>query len=243
MPDGEIVLCDRYNNKLKLLDSSDVLKDSMNLKTMPWDISFVDAHTVILTLPYAKQLKYIEVIPKLKAGRVLQLDKQCLGVHVNRDKVFTTCNNILGGEGEVRILDLNGNLQRRLGVNQDGSFMFSWPLYITASPTEEKIIVSDSFRNTITCMAMDNHIIYQYKDDEMRSPRGLYCDDGDNILVCGQVSDNVKVITAEERKCCELLSSSDGLKKPCSISYREKDEVLIVGCIDSDHMFMFTLGK
>ena len=35
MPTGDIVLCDRNNRKLKLLDSSDILKDSMKLKAPP----------------------------------------------------------------------------------------------------------------------------------------------------------------------------------------------------------------
>ena len=242
MPGGEMVLCDRRNSKLKLLDTSDALKDSMKLKTSPWDISVMDAKTVILTFPDAKQHQYIEVFPQLKPGRVLQLDKECWGVHVTRDKIFTTCVNN-PGEGEVRILDLNGSLQRRVGIKQDGSFMFTYPKYIAISPVEETIIVSDSIRNTITCVAMDNHVIYQYTDHEMKFPRGLYCDDGSNILVCGWDSTNVQVIKAEGNKHHELLSSKDGLKNPHSISYREKDRTLIVGCDGLDHVLLFTLGK
>ena len=240
MPGGEIVLYDHGNSKLKLLDTSDALKDSMTLKTSPWDISVVDAKTVILTIPFAKQLQYIDVFPKMKPGRVLQLDKQCWGVHVTRYKIFTTCCNSLG-EGEVRILDLNGNLQRQLGIRQDGSYIFDWPAYITVSPSDEKIIVSDRMidQNTITCMTMDNHVIYQYTDTEMKDPTGLYCDDGNNVMVCDEGSSNVQVITADGKKHCELLSSRDGLKWPYSISYREKDNTLIVGCNGFDHVLLF----
>ena len=152
-----------------------------------------------------EDVQYIQANPQMKAGRVKQLDKQCLGVHVTRDRIFTTCCHNYGGDGEVRFLDSNGNLQRRLlGVEQDGTYMFTWPNYITVSPAEDKMFVSDSFNGTITCMAMDNHIIYQYKDDEMMCPRGLYCDDGNNILVCSEDSNYVQVITAEGKN---LVSS------------------------------------
>ena len=238
---GEIVLCDFDNDKIKLVDSSDVLQDSLKLNTYPWDISVLNSKTVIVTLPGDKQLQYIEVFPRLTPGRVLQLDKLCWGVHVTGDKIFTSCHNN-PGEGEVRILDLDGNLLQQLGINRDGSFLFTSPYYITVSPSAKKIFVSDQDENSITCMTMDNDIVYEYRDNKMKSPRGVYCDGGDNILVCGGGSKNVQVITAEGKKHCELVSSREGLK-PLSINYRAGDDTLIVGCLYSDNINLFKLVK
>ena len=237
---GEIVLCDWDNDKLKLMDSSDTLQDSLKLTTGPWDISIVDTKTVIVTLPDTKQLQYIEICPRLTPGRVLQLDKECYGVHVTGDKIFTSCHNNIG-EGEVRILDLDGNLLQQLGINKDGSFLFTSPYYIAVSLSEKKIFVSDCDGNSVTCMTMDNDVVYKYGDNEMKSSAGLYCDGGDNILVCGCESHNVQVITAEGKKHCELVSSREGLK-PLSINYRERGDTLIVGCHHSD-ICLFKLVK
>ena len=238
MPDGEIVLCDRDNRKLKLLDSSDEYKSSLILEDSPWDISVVNITTVIVTLPHSEQLKYVEVIPRLTSGRVLQpeLDTECWGVHVIRDKIFTTCRNF-SREWDVRMLDLDGNFLKQLGINQDGSFMFTTPLFISVSPSEEKVFISDSDKHTVTCMTLNNHVIYQYTDNEMKVPTNIVCDGADKILVCGRDSENVQVITEEGKKHCNLLSSRDGLKWPNSISYREIDDTLIVGCDYSDYVF------
>ena len=242
MATDEIVFCDWNNNKLKLLDSSNALKGSLKLNAQPWDVSVVDAKTIIVTLPGNQQLQYIDVFSRLTPGRVLQLNKKCWGVHVTGGKILTTCHN-QPGEGEVRILDLDGNLLQQLGINQGGSFMFNNPSYITVSPSEKKIFVSDTGKHTITCMTMDNHVIYQYSDGGMKCPSGLYCDGGDNILVCGLNSHNIPVITAEGKKHCDLVSSRDGLKWPMSISYRESDDTLIVGCYDSNNVILYKLGK
>ena len=239
---GEIILCDYTNYKLKLLDSSNALKDSLKLNAQPRDVSVVDAKTVIVTLPWNQQLQYIDVLPRLTPERVLKLNKKCWGVRVTGDKIFTTCHN-QPGEGEIRILDMDGNLLQQLGINQDGSFMFTAPCYITVSPAEKKIFVSDYGKDTVTCMTMDNRVIYQYRDNGMKWPRGLYCDGGDNILVCGGVSNNVQVITTEGKKHCDLVSSRDVLEKPVSISYRESDDTLIVGCFDSNNAILYKLGK
>ena len=124
MPDERIVLCDRENYKLKLLDKSFKLQDSLDLPSKPWDISVVNDATVIITLPDKEQLQYIEVAPRVKIGRVLQSDKICYGVQVvGRDIYVTSRSNVSGdNDGEVRILDNNGNLKKRLGVNQDKTF-------------------------------------------------------------------------------------------------------------------------
>ena len=237
MATGEIVLCDVDNDKIKLVDNSDVLQDSLKLNATPWDISVVDAKTVIVTLLSTKQLQYIEVFPRLTPGRVLQLDKKCWGVHVTADKIFTSCHNS-PGEGEVRILDLDGNLLQQLGINED----FTLPYCITVSPSEKKIFVSDTGGNSVTCMTMDNDVVYKYGDNEMKSPRGLYCDDGDNIIVCGWNSKNVQVITADGKKHCDLISSREDLQPLC-INYRERDDTLIVGCHYSDPIYLFKLVK
>ena len=213
----------------------------MTLHANPLDISVFDAKTAIVTLPHSKQLQYIKVFPHLTAGQILQLKKKCWGVHVTGNKIFTTCHNN-PGEGEVRILDLDGNLLKQLGINKNGTFLFTSPTYITVSPSG-KIFVSDRDENTVTCMKMDNHVIYVYRDKEMEWPRRSYCDSGDNILVCGQSSNNVHVITAEGKKRCLLISAKDGLKGPMCISYRESDEALIVACDTLDHVFLLTFGN
>ena len=241
MATGEIVLCDNSNVKLKLLDNIEALKDSLKLKAHPWDIAVVDTKAVIVTLPGDKQLQYIEVFPRLTPGRVLQLDKHCWGVHVTGDKIFTSCHN-KPGKGEVRILDLEGNLLQQLGINRDGSFLFTYPCFVTVSPSEEKIFVSDMYGNSVTCITMDNGVVYKYRDNEMRSSFGLYCEGGDNILVCGKSSKNVQVITANGKKRCDLFSPREGLEPLC-INYRERVDTLIVGCSDSDHICLFKLVK
>ena len=224
------------------MDSSDTLRDSLKLNTYPWDFSVVDTKTVIVTLPGAKQLQYIEVFPRLTPGRVLQLDKNCYGVHVTEDKIFfTSCHN-QPGKGEVRILDLDGNLLQQLGINRDGSFLFTRPYYITVSLSEKKIFVSDTDGNSVTCMTMDNDVVYKYRDNKMIYSPGLYCDGGDNILVVGQDSKNVQVIRADGKKHCDLVSAREDLQ-PMSINYRERDDTLIVGCLYSDQIYLFKLVK
>ena len=248
MANGDAVLCDYNNDKTKLLNSCGVLTGNMLLSANPWDVSVLDPRSVIITLPYKKQLHVIQVYPQLKPGRVIQLnekDKKCYGVAVGKGELYVTCSNDnhRAMEGEIRVLDLDGKVKRRLGVNKDGSFMFKRPNYITVSSSSEKIFVSDFSAHTVTCMSVDGRVIYTYKATSMSLPHGLLCDSEDNILVCGKGFNNVQVLTAHGKRHCTLLTARDGLEDPYSIAYRDSDNTLLVGCYVNDHILTFQLTK
>ena len=238
MPNGYVVICDYNNDKVKLLDNSLILTDSLKLSD-PWDVSVVDANNVIITLSEKRQLQNVQVFPQMKTERVLQLDKKCWRVEVSGEDIYVSCHNY--SDGEVRVLDQQGNLKRRLGVNKDESFLFSVPFYITVNTAGDKVFVSDYNKLTITCMTVDGSIIYQYQDKDLKNPGGLCCDDGDNILVCGRNSNNVQMITADGKKAGTILSAADGLKTPYSITFMKIDNALVVGCRAPNDIFIYNL--
>ena len=242
MPSGDLVLCDYNNSKLKLLDRTFKVKDSLSLNDQPWSLSAIDNSNVIVTLPNTKQLQYVQLVPDMKAGRVIKLDKKCWGVAVAGNEIYVSCYND-PGEGEVRVLDLSGNLKRKLGVNKDGSYQFECPYYLTVSTTGKKIFVSDREKSIISCMTLDGNIIYQYKDDGLIWPRALFVDAGDNIFVCDRGSHNVQVITANGRKSGALISANDGIRLPYSIAFREADNTLVVGCWDKNNILCYKLSQ
>ena len=158
------------------------------------------------------------------------------------NEIYVSCHHG-PGEGEVRVLDLSGNLKRKLGLNKDGSYQFQGPNYLSVSTTGKKIFVSDWSTSIITCMTQDGNIIYQYKDGDLRYPEALFVDAGDNIFVCGHDSHNVQVITADGRKYGTLISANDGFQRPYSIAFRESDNTLVVGCLSNNNIFCYKLSQ
>ena len=242
MPSGDLVLCDHNNGKLKLLGRTFKVKDSLSLNGKPWSLSVIDNSNVIVTLPLSKQLQYVQLVPHMKADRVIKLDKKCWGVAVVGNDIYVSCHND-PGEGEVRVLDLSGNLKRQVGVNKDGSYQFQDLFYLTVSTTSKKIFVTDYWKSIVSCMTPDGNIIYQYKDDDLRYPRALFVDAGDNIFVCGNDSYNVQVITADGRKYGTLISTNDGIRCPYSIAFSEADNMLVVGCWNQYDLFCYKMSQ
>ena len=242
LQDGGIILCDKNNKNLKLLDSSFTLNDSMNLRAEPWDVSMVNKNQAIITFPHVKQLQYIEVLSSLKSDRVIQLDRKCWGVHVAGEECVSVHDEKWGTHtGEVRIVDFNGNFIRRLGVNKDGSFMFGMPYHLTVSQSSRNIYVSDWNKSTLTCLNSDGNLVYRYTHRNLERARGVLNDVEDNILVCGSKSHNVQIVSADGRKRSTLLTAKDGIEYPHSVAYRHIDNTLIVGCLDQKNLFVYTL--
>ena len=234
MPTGHVVLCDQSNKKVKLLNDSWTITGRLDLPD-PLDVSVIDSSNVIVSSPNKKQLQNVQVFPKMKAGRTIQLYRRFWGVTVSGQEIYTTCQNN-PGLGEVKVLDMQGKLKRRLGT-----YLFTSPNCITVSASGEKIFVSDEATHIITCLKPSGTIIYTYKDDNMRSPGGLICDSGDNVLVCGYDSNNVHAISPNGNKNHTFITSKDGLSKPSSIAYKENDDTLIVGCHDRNELLLFKL--
>ena len=170
-------------------------------------------------------------------GNVIQLDRYCWGVAVSGQEIYVSCRN----PSEVQVLDKQGNLKRRLGIRKDGSRIFSFPNYITVSQAGDKIFVSNLRNQSVTCMAVDGSIIYQYKDNSLKKPFGFICDEEDNVTVCDGSSNNIHVINSDGKKHGILsLSGQNENIIPASVAYRRSDNTL-VGCFECDHMLVCQL--
>ena len=240
MATGDVILSDTLNQKIRKLSSTGVLTGNLKLSSRPWDVSVLDSTSVIATLPDEMQLQIVQVLPEIKTGRIIKLDKKCWGVKVFRDDVYVTCHND-PGEGEVKVVGLNGEDRRRLGLNEDKSFMFTGPYYITVNRSGDKIFVTDENTHAVICMCADGNVIYNKTYLTMSRGTGLLCDVEDNILVCGRLSHNVLVIGADGNLKSSLLTESDWLKEPMSCAYRDIDNTLLVGCHGSNSLLSFQL--
>ena len=240
IPDGGVVFCDHYNSNLISLSNTFTVKERLHLDSPPWDVSLVNSNNVMVTIPGKKKLQLIQVIPSLKIGRSINVDRKCWGVQVVEDLIYVTCHNI-SGEGEVLVLDMNGTVTHRLGQPDKKPPMFSCPHYITVCPSSRRMFITDSSTATVSCLLSDGTVVYQYKDQDLRGPIGVCVDGGGNVIVCGFSSHNVQVIRAYGTKCCTLLTSQDGVLAPYSVAYRQSDNTLILGCYNNKNPLVYKM--
>ena len=240
IPDGGVVLCDHYNSNLISLSNTFTVKERLHLDSPPWDVSLVNSNNVMVTIAGKKKLQLIQVIPSLKIGRSINVDRKCWGVQVVEDLIYVTCHNN-PRESEVLVVDMNGTVTHRFKKPDKKQPMLTGPYYITVCPSSRKMFITDYDSDTVSCLMADGTVVYQYKDEKLRGPRGVCVDGGGNVIVCGRLSHNVQVIRADGTKCCTLLSSQDGVSCPCSVAYRQSDNTLILGCYNNKNLLVYKM--
>ena len=242
MPNGQLLLTDNLNHNIKLLDRLFRMQDVLVLQASPWDIAALDDSSAIVTLPGVQKLQYIHMTPQLSSiGDSVPVDSRCYGICIVGDEIFVSCCKELG-DSDIRVLDIQGNEKKRMCSIKDGPFVFYHALYITVSPSREKIYVSDWADSVLYCLSNNGTVLYQYKDETLDKPCALYVDDSDNVVVASEMGSNVQVISENGRTCKTLLSSEHGLGYPKAIAYRNTDQTLAVGCSESSKIFIFKLA-
>ena len=239
MSDSVAVLCDCNNSDVILLSNTFTVKERLYLDSPPRDVSPVNGSNVMVTIPDKKKLQLIQVMPSLKIGRSINVDRTCWGVQVVDDLIYVTCHNVVPGEGEVLVLDMNGTVTHRLGQPDKRLSMFTRPRYITVCPSSRKMFITDDDSDTVSCLMSDGTVVYQYKDLELSCPEGVCVDGAGNLIVCGWSSQNIQVVRADGTKCCTLLSSQEGVYCPLSVAYRQSNNTLILGGYGSNNILIY----
>lgn len=240
MLNGDLVLCDYANKKVKLMHAlSFDLKDCITLEAGPWDVSVINDSSAIITVPNhnSTQLLILETTPVLMNIRGIHVNVKCRGVQFVNDRIYVTCNK-KPGEGEVRVLDLDGRLKRRIGANQSGSFIFRLPCYLAVSRLTNQIYVSDMARSALTCLTVDGRILYEYNDDELKRVMGVCLDTEENIILCGDDSKHLLLLRKDDISFdryylgySTFQSSTNGLY---SIALRHSDKTLALGYMQEE---------
>lgn len=237
MPDGRIILCDHVNKTVKLLDKSFRLEDSIHLLCSPFDVSVINNNKAVVTLPDKKQLQYLKIIPKVNTEVFVQLDSECWGVEVAGDEIFTSCHSHywLSTVADIRVFDLNGRLKRKVDLKSH----FYYPYYLSVNSCSGKIFVSDVHISAITCLTSEGNDIYRYTDKGLKDTRAICVDYEDNVLVCGEKSNNLYVIGKNGEKTTTLLTRENDIEKPRAVAYRHSDGTVVVGCRDTNKLYAF----
>ena len=210
---GELILCDRNNYNLKLLDKNLQMKESIDVPEEPWDVAPVNQQQVIVTFPLKKNLKFIQVTPSLALGYKIELGMKCWGVAVSRESIYISLAD--SEECKIGIYDLTGKQKLMIGPYsyKGGKLLFKGPYYIDVY--NEKIYVSDvdekSNTSTVYCLESNGNIMHSVSDPSFKLCLGTSVDENENLLLCDMRSHKVFLITKDGKEVREFLTDKDGL--------------------------------
>lgn len=228
LPNGDLVVCAFNSRAVIVLDREFKEKSRLPMPHNVWGAAVFSETEIIVSLTEKKKLQIVEIVPTLKLKSSIKVGRKCFDVKTIDSKIFVVCTDD-PGNGEVRVLDMDGNVIKQLGLNKDGTYVFKRPIHMASSLFQDKIYVSEIANDSkkVACMTVDGHGLRYFSYAIIKNPRGILLDENGNFLLCS--NDTIYLVEADGNKHTAFLTKEDGLnEEPYALCYRKSDTSLVV---------------
>ena len=137
LPNRDLVVCDFESKAVIVLDREFKERSRLAMPDRAWGASVLDENKIIVSLTNLKRLQIVEVVPVLALKSSIKVGMECFDVKVIGTTVYVVCTKEEGW-GELRVLDMDGNVMNRLGI-RNGSNFLKHPIHMTTNYTQDKI--------------------------------------------------------------------------------------------------------
>ncbi|XP_052225322.1 uncharacterized protein LOC127840902 [Dreissena polymorpha] len=225
LPDGLVLLADKGNETVKLLNQQFKLVSQCKVSGKPGGLCQITPSEVGVTV--GKEIQFIKINnSQLVTDRKLQLQHECFCISHHQGDLFVTSYSALYKYSKSG--KLFSKLHNVKGVNV--ILPMTPALSLAVSPKGDKLYIADPFNNNLLTLAMDGSVLATFKDPELKSPIYVHVTPAGQVLVCGHDSSTILQVDREgSRKLATLATVWDGLQDPWSVCYNSSTASIIVG--------------
>ncbi|XP_052274118.1 uncharacterized protein LOC127874043 [Dreissena polymorpha] len=238
LPDGQILVADNYNKRVKLLDQQYQVVSHwvVVVDASPQAICLITPSEVAVAVndhdSNIQEVQFITVNQgKLVSGRKFQLQHECTCITHHQGDLFVTSGQ------ELYKYTLNGKLICRLYQDRSANYT----VYKCAvSPTGDRLYITSYWQHKLLTLARDGTLLATYTDPALDSPRGLHVTPAGQVLVCvGWPTTVLQVGWEGKSKLATLTTREDGVRSPWSVCYSSTTSSIIVGQWQDDIILVF----
>ncbi|XP_052776660.1 uncharacterized protein LOC128214306 [Mya arenaria] len=231
LPINRLLLADWNNKTLKLVDlQTSSMVSHVSMPGQPWGMCLIQGDRVAVTMSRSG-IQFLETQGQLILSDSILVDGDCRGI-ANHDGSLIVSYFF----GKVEILDMKGDVIRKIEKNIKGQQVFLCPLHIIVVKESQTSFayVSDPRNNTITMLDMDLNILQTFRDSAWKRPRGLSVF-ANQLIFCGDESNNIMRMDMSSGKMSQLLGEDDGIQEPEYCVYSPHQKKLYVTCNNRQH--------
>ncbi|XP_052770398.1 uncharacterized protein LOC128210229 [Mya arenaria] len=212
------LLAGYWNKTVKLVDITirtvtsrlQLPQNNLDVSVLPDDQAAVTLHTIIQLLSTQGQLS---------CGKTIRVSSLCRGIGYYYERLYVSYLS----NRRIEVITLDGDIISTF-KKDDGRELFQRPQYVTVSAsTPPTLFVSDIDAQTV---------LREYKDKKLEFPMSVVQVGPGQLLVCGQDSHNVMLLTERDGKMTEI--QKDGLSLPHSVSFCPYTLTIVVGMYQND---------
>ncbi|KAH3737375.1 hypothetical protein DPMN_043958 [Dreissena polymorpha] len=226
LQDGQVLIADFSNNKVKLLNQKYQLVSHWNANACPHSICQITSSEVAVAVYGCRnthEALFIEVCQnQLMPDRKFQVQHTCIDIAHQQGDLYISSGTALNR------YSLSGKLANKVYENTENEYT----VYSCAvSPTGDKRNITSYFQHTLLNLARDGILLATFTDPELLHPRGIHVTPAGQALVCGTYSSTILQVKSKgHRKLATLVTEKrDGVREPWSVCYSSTTSSIIVG--------------
>ena len=229
--DGNVLLLDRNNRKLKMFTQDGDYKASRKLPKNPEGLAVI-SDTRAAVSAWNKIISIVDVTPHggLALKKTIQLDYSVWGIAGHRDHLIVTCSpspNATQAPTTLRMIDMQGRVKWSVTTDADDAELFQWAGFLTVryGASKDTVIVTDQFKQTLTVLNAHNGSVMKVVSVSGRTPKGVTTDENGEVFVCYD-SGEITLWTTDLSK--EKNPGTVDMKSPYALAYDKKQKELYV---------------
>ena len=221
LSDGNLILCDLYNRNIKLLDNDMKMKFTLPCSDGPWDVDCINDSSVVVTVPDARSILFIDIRSGMKLKKTKSIDFKCYGAAVKKKAIY-----VCGGEAPqgIKVLNLEGDELSFIPHMGSGPVRY---IHLNGDGTNICCTGGSGKSSFVTCLARDGGEIYSVTSVELKYPRTVVSDQTGNWLICDDVMKTIHVINKDGVVCNTLMSRKDDFE-PKSLCMDFCKDIMVV---------------
>ncbi|KAH3794784.1 uncharacterized protein LOC127839235 [Dreissena polymorpha] len=225
LPDGEILVVDSQNKKVKLLNQQYQVVSHLDVPTCHLAICQITPNRVAVAMDdniKTHEVQFITVFQsQLVAGRKFQLQHDCFGIAHHQGDLY-----IAGGTALYKYT-LGGKLVSRLYQERTRK---QYVMQCVVSPTGDKLYISNRYMPRIITLTRDGTVLAIFKDPDFGYRCNVNVTPAGQVLVCLTCS-IIQVDSEGRRKLATLAKpeTNEGVWQLRSVCYSSTASSIIVG--------------
>ncbi|OWF53262.1 uncharacterized protein LOC110446613 [Mizuhopecten yessoensis] len=210
LPDGQIVVGDFQNQKIKLITDDGNVASELQVNGTPLNVCMVDNTTVAVAVTGPRGIRVVTVAPsKLTLSSKINTREPCFSIACrNGDFIVSTGFKVCRVSKDGTTHKLHRYSDAVHGMSYDSQH---GQLFITHNTVTEGEIV-------VTRLSDDNKHTDVLRVGVVKYAFGVDLDVEGNVYVCGYGSNNVVQMSGDGTNVRELLTAASGIERPLSIS-------------------------
>ena len=185
--DGNMLLTDHYNCKVKLFTPDGKLLSSLTLLAKPLGVVVINKSEAAVSM-WDKQICIIDIADSghLALKRIIKTKQKVWGITAYNNNLIVTCATSAERLRLVQMIDMRGHTMWTRTTDSRGKDLFVSAEYVTTCSSDggDTVIVIDREEQTITVLDTGTGKVVKVCDVKGKNPRGVTVDDNGNVYVC-----------------------------------------------------------